>query len=486
MNDETKDIVVEENTGEPVSQTNDQTLPPKQEQEPVAEEPVAEELVTEEPTVEEPVTEEPAVEVPVAEELVTEEPVTEEPAVEEPVAEEPVTEEPAAEEKPAEPAPEEQTTPADEAAAPAPKKDVLGEMVAFVKKALAFAQKHIFTTQVCNITLIGLSAITMVLCLLQLVVWGAGGAKAFPTILTAMTSLSISGIVEMALLLVFAITLLSNTIRGIVALFKKGHTPDFSAVATLIAYYAVSMAAAALLEDAGCLMNLFPVVPLLNFILIAMIVYSVIKMFEIDVRNRWSSVLFSVLALVVILIVNDQTILNFFAVSVDGGAFLPIRNYNFVEYIHALKTEGLYTIESQLVQAARASSMPGLVTILQMIGILLTNLMPYALMSLLPYFVYGIAGKAYDQYYQLHACKKACVTMLITFLLSAVAGAVLMVIGDTVTGTDFAVTLEYTNIAIVALALIGVVVLLSLPWSIYKAGYKRHYAVYQKSKGENV
>ena len=50
MNDETKDIVVEENTGEPVSQTNDQTLPLKQEQEPAVEEPVAEEKpVQEEP-----------------------------------------------------------------------------------------------------------------------------------------------------------------------------------------------------------------------------------------------------------------------------------------------------------------------------------------------------------------------------------------------------------------------------------------------------
>jgi hypothetical protein len=245
------------------------------------------------------------------------------------------------------------------------------------------------------------------------------------------------------------------------------------------------MATADLFEEVS-LLECFPVVPLLNFILIALIVYSVIKMFEVDVRNRWSSVLFSVLALVVILIVNDYTLLNFFSISAGDGAAIPIRSYNVVEYIRAMSTHDLYTVEAQLLEALRTASRPEIIVPLQLIAVLVTNLMPYALMSLLPYLVYGVAGKAYDQYYQLRACKKACVMLLIAFLLPVVAGVVLMVTGDMVSGVDFAVTLDYTNIAIVFVALIGVMILVSLPWTLYKAAYKHHYAVYQKSKGENV
>jgi len=520
MNDETKDIAVEQNAGDPVSQTNDQTLPPERVEEPVVEEPVAEEPVVEEPVAEEPVAEEPVAEEPVAEEPVAEEPVAEEPVAEEPVAEEPVAEEPVAEEPVAEepvaeepvaeepvaeepeaeepvaeePVAEEpaaeQTVPAEDAAAteeaqPAVKKDVMASVIQFVKKAAVYAQKNIFTTRVCNITLICLAALMMLLCLLQLVVWGANFGNVYPYFVEAVVNVSYWSFAEMLILLIFLITLLSNIIQGIVSLVRKGHVANFSAVATLLAFYAVSMATADLFEEVS-LLECFPVVPLLNFILIALIVYSVIKMFEVDVRNRWSSVLFSVLALVVILIVNDYTLLNFFSVSVGDGAAIPIRSYNVVEYIRAMGSEPLYTVEAQLLEAARETTMSDIIVPLQLVAILVTNLMPYALISLLPYLVHGVVGKAYDQYYQLRACKKACVTLLIAFLLPVVAGVVLMVMGDMFGGVDFAVTLDYTNIAIVLVAVIGVMILVSLPWTLYKAAYKHHYTVYQKSKGENV
>ena len=224
---------------------------------------------------------------------------------------------------------------------------------------------------------------------------------------------------------------------------------------------------------------------LLPFVVV-MSVYSVIKLFESDFRNRWSGVLFSVLSTIIVFFLYKQDIGNLFSISIGDGEALSVSNLNILTYVEAIFNKAPDTTEALLVENAVYCELAQIIVPLQIIAVSVVNLLPFAVLSLLGYLFHGVAGKAYDQFYQLHACKKAVGTILTVSLFALAAGVALMFLGQINEEIILTVTMNYTNSVLLVISLIVLLILLSVPWSIYKASYKHHYAVYEKSKGENV
>ena len=105
-------------------------------------------------------------------------------------------------------------------------------------------------------------------------------------------------------------------------------------------------------------------------------------------------------------------------------------------------------------------------------------------LSLLGYLLFGLVGRSHIQYYNLQACKKVSITMLVASIFSIAATVGLYFICKA-SKIPFAVEINYGNIVTTVLLCVFMIVVTSLPWSIYKMLYRHHYMVYQKSEGGN-
>ena len=122
-----------------------------------------------------------------------------------------------------------------------------------------------------------------------------------------------------------------------------------------------------------------------------------------------------------------------------------------------------------------------LMPILQFIPIAIANILPFAALSLIGYLLFGLASRNSLQYYHLQSCRTMASTMMGASVFSIVCLFAMQFLGDMI-GANFSVSINYINLITTILLLVFILVLTSLPWTLYNATYEHRYSSYLKKQ----
>lgn len=365
-----------------------------------------------------------------------------------------------------------------------------------IKDIILFAQNKIFTPKICNIVLIFLGSLITALCLTQLVFWGLNIKDTFNDYWEAIKALDYLNIAVMAFMLLFILVLLINTIKSIVSLLKKEHEMRFEAVSTLFAFCIFSMFITMLFSDSALLISNFKFEPLMSTVVILVLVYAVIRLFMKDFGSRICPLAFSCVAIVIAIIMYTQNVGDFATFSIDWMHDFKLSDLNLYRYLQAVvrsftDADVISTLELNFFEASVENNIIGIdsgeatiVILMQFVAITVSNLLPFAAISLLGYLMFCLVGGNYIQYYNLQTCKRISITMIIATGLS-IAAVVCFDLFCKNEGKSLVVQIDYANVAMTVLLCVVMLIVSLLPWRIYNMVYKHRYAAYQRSEGGN-
>lgn len=370
----------------------------------------------------------------------------------------------------------------------APKKKVT------VKDIFRFIQNKIFTSKVCNIILISLSGLITALCLLQMLCWGLNIKEIYLNLWKAISTWNYIIVAVAAVMILFVIVLLVHTIKSIISLAKKGHRPRFSTVSTMFAFYIFSIFVSKIFGGTLLANINFDFNPILTIITVLVINYAFVRLFLKDFGARIFPFAFSLGAIALAIVMFNQNIGDFATFSMEGNQSFRLSELNIYRYIQAIRasqnSDVIYNLESAFLEYGEAINIGGtefnedlFVVLLQFISIMVANVLPFAAISLLGYFLFCLVDRNYIQYYNLQNGKKISIMMLVVSIMSLISNIALY-FAFMFTDTGFEVQLDYTNIVLTIVLLIVMIVLTALPWKIYNIAYKRHYNAYKKSEGD--
>lgn len=362
-----------------------------------------------------------------------------------------------------------------------------------IKDILLFAQNNIFTAKVCSIILIALGGIITAICLAQMVFWGLTVKNTYLSYWEAIKTFDYINLGIMAFMLLFIVVLLTNVIKGVGSLIRKGHEPRFESVSTLFAFFLFSLFVTKIFDDTTLLISNFQFMPLLKIIAYLLLGYVVVRLFVKDFKLRICPIAFSCVAIGIAIIMFTQNVGNFATYTIDGAKGFDLSDLSIYKYLHSI-SDSLSDVESvnyEYLFYEYGEYISGtdfgeslLIIPLQFIQIFVANILPYAALSLLGYLLYGLVGRNYLQYYSLQSCQKVSITMLIGSFISLATTIGFYFICRS-SGTELNVQINYKNVIITFLLCIVMIVVTSLPWKIYNIIYKHHYAMYQKKERGN-
>ena len=223
------------------------------------------------------------------------------------------------------------------------------------------------------------------------------------------------------------------------------------------------------------------------------------RLFLKDFGERIAPFSFSLGAIVVCIVMFTQGVGNFATFTVDGLELAPASAINVYEYLDlanvALTTDAQMLpldFEMTLIgEAEQIISIAGydfditlFIMLLELTMIFCAKIMPYAAISLVGYLIYGLVSRNYMQYYNLQACKKVSILMLVVSILSALSTVGLFFICNSA-GLSLGVKMNYVNMAVTVVLCIVMIVLTSLPWKLFVSAYNRRYEEFKKSEGGN-
>lgn len=364
------------------------------------------------------------------------------------------------------------------------------------KKRSIFSPKTIGFSKLCNAILILLGNSIVALCLAQIIFWGLRIKDTYLDYWKAIRTFDYINIVMMAFIILFVLVLVVHIIKSIVSLMKSGHELQFEIVSTLLAFYIFTMFVTKLFRGTTLLISNFTFEPLLNIILVLVLAYALFRLFVKDFGARIWPIAFSGVAIILSIIMFTQNAGNFAEFTIDGVQTFQLSDLNIYRYINSvidffLDAGVAADLESKFLACGTAIRIKGIVLneeiiviLLQFVSIMVSNLLPFAAISLLGYLGFGLVGGNHIQYYNLQNCKKVSVTMLVVSIFHLASTIGLYFICK-LTNARIAVQIDYVNIVMTMALCILMIIATSLPWKIYHIIYKHHYAVYKKSEGSN-
>lgn len=329
------------------------------------------------------------------------------------------------------------------------------------KDILTFAQNNFFTSKACNTILFFLNLIITSLCAIQLAIWGFSIKDTYYKYSTAIVNGQFDykfyiSVGVSVLITIFIVVLLVNTIKSIISLIKKEHEHRFETVSTLFAFYVFYRFITGIFNWNELLIadfNIFPTIGIM--IIILTILYAIVRLFVNDFTLRIRSFVFSSLAIILVMVMFSTDIGNFSSYTAGNE----------------LNTYGYIMQQGEQIQA---------LDIIPLFSIIVTDILPFAALSLIGYLMYGLVGRYYIQFYGLQSCKKVSITMLIISILSLA----LIITGRYAFNLQY-LEPNYPNMIITILFCILMIVLTALPWKIYNKKSKKHYESYQNRKGDD-
>ncbi len=364
-------------------------------------------------------------------------------------------------------------------------------------KILAFIQTNIFTSMTCKISLLVLEALMLLLCGIQLVKWCLSIKDTYMNYWDAIRTFDIVNIVTMVLMLIFAITLFAKVIEGIVGMIKKGREASFASVATLFAFAIFSMFMTHLFDGKELLISSFAYAPMLKALAWIVGIYTVIRLLFKDFGARVWSVFFSIGGIILAIVMFMQNVGDFALITFETlgeSVSFSFSELNVIEFFKILFFDGSLTDANGaelLLIAEFALSDLGigemgllLCTLMQIIAMVVADLLPYAALSLMGYFLYGLTCRNYVQYYQLRAAQKVATTMLVISVMSMASTIALSVLASRAGGLT--ITVDYVRATLTIVLDVAMIVVTALPWKFYNITYNRHFAEYKKNGGDYV
>ena len=364
-------------------------------------------------------------------------------------------------------------------------------------KILAFIQTNIFTSMTCKISLLALEALMLLLCGIQLVKWCLSIKDTYMNYWDAIRTIDIVNIVTMVLMLIFAITLFAKVIEGIVGMIKKGREVSFASVATLFAFAIFSMFMTQLFDGKELLISSFAYAPMLKALAWIVGIYTVIRLLFKDFGARVWSVFFSIGGIILAIVMFMQNVGDFALITFETlgeSVSFSFSELNVIEFFKILFFDGSLTDANGaelLLIAEFALSDLGigemgllLCTLMQIIAMVVADLLPYAALSLMGYFLYGLTCRNYVQYYQLRAAQKVATTMLVISVMSMASTIALSVLASRAGGLT--ITVDYVRATLTIVLDVAMIVVTALPWKFYNITYNRHFAEYKKNGGDYV
>ena len=333
------------------------------------------------------------------------------------------------------------------------------------KDILTFAQNNFFNSKACNTILFFLNLIITSLCAIQIAIWGVSIYNTFNKYYDYCTYVSYENydynfyisVGVSVLITIFIVVLLFHVIKSIISLIKKEHEHRFESVSTLFAFYVFYRFITGIFNWNELLIDDFSILPYIGIpIIILMVLYAIVRLFLNDFRLRIRSFVFSSLASILVLVMFSTPIGNF-------SAYTEVSDLNTFTYI---------------IQYIEQINNPEISMML--FSIIVANILPFAALSLIGYLMYGLVGRYYIQFYGLQSCKKVSITMLIVSILSLIIN----VIGRYALNISYFEP-NYPNITITILFCILLIILTSLPWTIYNKKSKKHYESYQNRRGDD-
>jgi len=322
------------------------------------------------------------------------------------------------------------------------------------------------------------------LCLLQLVLWGLKLPGRFTLYFDALHSLDPVAIAIVALEVFFIITLLAQAIYGLVTLARRGHRVHLGTVTTLYAFFVVMLALAHLFPTYAALLEIFTFRPILPATVAITVLFALLRLADGDRSLRWCSMLFSLLALAAVLVLFWQGAGNFAAVVLPGMDPIPFGSLDLGTYVGGLFQEEVAPW-SIFYGMTENMDLEPLLRGLQAVCVFVTNLLPYAALSLVGYLIHGMAGDSYEQHLNLRVALKVTVTLIVASALSLSAATAQLVLAVLLNDVGYTVKLFPTDIVVTLALLILLAVLTAMPFRVYRMVYNRRFAAYRKMREEN-
>ncbi len=357
-----------------------------------------------------------------------------------------------------------------------------------------FVRSHTFA-KVRDILIFVIRLVLPALCTLQMVIWGleiAADSTAYGFVFRSGDWVNIMVILAS---LAFVIPMFVHSILDVVHTLKRQDEVLFETVATYFAFFIFKVFVKNFFGSRSILLTDLTFLPILIPVLVLIVAYAVIRLFSIDIWKRLFSVTVSASVIVALIILFVFGVGNFVTFTVDtdlsSSVEMQASGMNFCDYWCALYDgdEMFLSDESYLISANENFSLGmddlngnAVFPFLQMIIIFMANTLPYMMLSLISYLLFGLMNRNYIQYAKIYACRRATIAILVGTGLSLLASIGMGLIFNLQNG-GVTVQFHYVNMVVTVVAFVGLLIALALPWSRYMKMYRSRYADYQKNAG---
>lgn len=357
------------------------------------------------------------------------------------------------------------------------------------------ASKLLSPAKICGFIMFLLQAAIVALCGVQLVIWGISIATHSADYISAIMSLDFINIVMIVIMLIFIAVMVGTLICSILSILKK-NAQFVPLVTTYFAFYLFCKFIPNVFDGRELLvsqLNFF----LLSIVAALVLVCAVVRLIDSDTRARIVPFVFTLLVAALAIAMFVLQIGDFVYINIGEYGGFSIAQLNPERYFQV--ADAYFAAQDYLPMSNEAKLFvtfctddffglgevfPAVLIAVQFVAIMVAKMLPYMALSLLGYLVHGLLGKNYEQYYNLHICKKVLRMMFTTAILGLLCTGFMYLCPMAYRSEGgYVVTVNVLNCALtVGLCIVGMI-LASMPWSIYNKNYKRKYKNYKANEG---
>lgn len=349
---------------------------------------------------------------------------------------------------------------------------------------LAFKAKF-FTSQTYKIAVFFFKLLILALCIVQIAVWcvsivdpvknmiqsiskfaediaAAEKPMTYELIIQTMGIGMIKEIIAAFAFVIFVIVFIFQLVLEGFSLFESRDL-RYGSLSAFFSFYIIALFLRSFLGS-GTLFDAIKFDAFFWFIIALIAILMIVRMVNGDFKKRFVPILFAILA--------GGTVVAMFLTHVGDFLLLDgkgLRDLDLIDFLMNTHAEGAASSEALLWNMIATSDQAAVLLPLTSIVIFLTQIIPFAALSLLQYCFLTLLEKNGKQYYHLKSMKKVGVSILVMAGLNLI-GAVW--IHSVLEGF----TISYFNLILTAVLGILTIIWAILPWKIYNKNYKRYLA----------
>lgn len=347
---------------------------------------------------------------------------------------------------------------------------------------LAFKAKF-FTSQTFKIAVFFFKILLLLLCIVQIAVWCVSivdpvknmiqSISQFATDIRQTESLTYETIIETIgiglikeiiaafAFVIFVIVFIFQLVLEGFSLFESRDL-RYGSLSAFFSFYIVALFLRSFLGS-GTLFDAIKFDAFFWFIIALIAILMIVRMVNGDFKKRFVPILFAVLAGGTVVAMYLMHVGDF--LLLDGKGLRDMDLINFLMNTHA---EGAASSGSPLWDMITSDNEAVLLPLISIV-IFLTQILPFASLSLLQYSFLTLLEKNGKQYYHLKSMKKVGVSILVMAGLNLIGAVWIKSILD-------GFTISYFNLILTAVLGILTIIWAILPWKIYNKNYKRYLA----------